>query len=706
MSHRHPLDRHAILDGKYRIEGPVGQGGFGITYRAMDELLELPVAIKEYFPAELAVRDATATIRASSERDKPMFERLKAGFVKEARLLSQFDHPAIVRVVSVFEAHGSAYMVMRFEDGPNLKAWLAALGRQPTQAELDRLCAPLLDALQVIHAAGYVHRDIAPDNIIVRASGDPVLLDFGAARPVMTEFSAAVTGIVKRGFSPPEQYSSNNRSQGPWTDIYALAGTLYQCVTGQSPPESTSRMLVDDMDTARSVSATSGYRAEFLDAIDWALSLQPKDRPQTIDAWRSRLLAPSAPPPRPISAPRSTGTFSQPHPRPVAIAAAAQPPPVAIQAAPAQRPFPTGKLAVATGIVLIGAAAVLLANQSRAPETAASTQPVATPEPRRPPAAPIEPVRVAPVGLRIDLAAGTFRDCETCPEMVVIPAGSFLMGSPDSEPGRLANEGPQRRITVPTPFAMAKFETTRGAWRQFVLATNRTADKDCRALQFKDDQIEAYETGQAKADWGATGTYDWDNTNYTQDDSHPVACVSHADTVAYVGWLATLTPATYRLPSEAEWEYAAKAGTTTTFPGGPSLKPTEARYHYPSSYQGSPTARWVRGTAPGGRFAANPFGLHDMEGNVWEWVADCAGVALADLGDDGRAKSTDCSNAVMKGGAFWTSPEWARPAYRFTYGKQLRGAAAGFRLVRDLSDADRITLAPLIQRLAAPSSKP
>ena len=718
-----------MLDGKYRIERPVGQGGFGITYKAVDELLAILVAIKEYFPAELAARDAQVSIRPASERDRPLFDRLKTGFLNEARLLSQFDHPAIVRVLNVFEAHGSAYMVMRFEDGPNLKAWLAGLDRQPTQAEMDRLCAPLLDALELIHGTGFLHRDIAPDNIILRPNGDPVLLDFGAARPVMTEFSAAVTGIVKRGFSPPEQYATNNRSQGPWTDMYALAGTLYQCVTGGPPPESTSRMLVDDMDTARGSSGTDRYRGAFLEAIDWALRLQPKERPQTIADWRAGLLdvpmLQGLPAPVPQQAPPAAVTTAETGNRVRNVEALRE---RRIEAAPpAADPGPAtsrgrgyGRIAAVAGVVLVGATTLLMAT-FRGGEPPVATRPAAPIEPSAPRATPaspsVEPARTAtPVlpaalqtarpGPRIDLAAGSFRDCETCPEMVVVPAGDFLMGSPDSEVGRLANEGPQRRITLAAPFAIAKFETTRGAWRQFVVATSRTADKDCRALQFKTDQIEAYETGQAKADWGATGAYDWENTNYTQDDRHPVACISHADAQAYVGWLATSTAASYRLPSEAEWEYAARGGTSTTFPRGPTLAPTEARYHYPSSYAGSPTARWVRGTASVGSFAANPFGLHDMQGNVWEWVGECAGVALADLGADGRPAVTECSSGVMKGGAFWTSPEWARPAYRFSYGRQLRGAAAGFRVARDVGVADLAALAPLLQRLPTPASKP
>src|SRR5207302_6422590 len=138
----------------------------------------------------------------------------------------------IVRVIRVFEANSTAYMVMGFERGQSFEAWLKALGRPPTQEELDAIVALLLDALQVMHAADFLHRDIAPDNIIIRADGTPVLLDFGAAGRAYAGLSHSLNGIVKAGYSPQEQYASDTNLQGPWSDIYALGATLYLAVTG------------------------------------------------------------------------------------------------------------------------------------------------------------------------------------------------------------------------------------------------------------------------------------------------------------------------------------------------------------------------------------------------------------------------------------------------------------------------------------------
>jgi serine/threonine protein kinase len=225
------------------------------------------------------------SIRARSNSERDLFERLRLSFVQEARLLHKFRHPTIVRVISVFEAHGTAYMAMEFEEGRSLKAWMRSIGRKPTQAELDRIFMPLLDALEVLHEASFLHRDVAPDNIIIRPDGSPVLLDFGAARRLVTETSNQMTGLVKQGYSPQEQYTTDGKAQGPWTDIYALGATLYHLVMGTPPPEATIRSLEDTMPPARD--AEGDWRPAFLDGIDRAIAVRPQDRPQSI-RWSAR----------------------------------------------------------------------------------------------------------------------------------------------------------------------------------------------------------------------------------------------------------------------------------------------------------------------------------------------------------------------------------------------------------------------------------
>ena len=282
------------LDNRYVIEDVLAAGGFGITYLARHEALAKTYAIKEHFPRQFAYRDAaTSGVRPTNPAT---FQWALDRFIQEGRSLARCKHPSVVDVSDVFEANGTAYMVLSYEDGLSFKVWLEGLGRRPTQSELDALLSPLLDALQFVHAQDLLHRDIAPDNIMIRTDGKPCLIDFGAARQALAQRSAMMSAIVKTGFSPPEQYTTTGRSQGPWSDIYALAATLYKALTGRVPQEATDRQLQDDVaPLARQLGGDGGYRTGFLDAIDHALALRPADRPQSVEAWRPLLFGPAIP---------------------------------------------------------------------------------------------------------------------------------------------------------------------------------------------------------------------------------------------------------------------------------------------------------------------------------------------------------------------------------------------------------------------------
>ncbi len=281
------------LAGDYKIVRVLGAGGFGVTYLAEEPALERQVSIKEYFPSDFATRSQGFEAAPRSESCKSDYQWGLERFEAEAQTLAKFDHRNIVRVHRVFRANNTAYMVLNFEEGKNLKNWLKELGRAPRQKELDAIVAPLLEALETIHKADFLHRDIAPDNIIIRNAGDPVLIDFGAARSDIAAHSKTktVSALVKPGYSPYEQYAETSRQQGPWTDIYAFAATLYHAVTGKRPPDSPSRMLKDEMTPVREA-ALGGYRASFLDAIQQALALAIDSRPRNVAAWRGALLAP------------------------------------------------------------------------------------------------------------------------------------------------------------------------------------------------------------------------------------------------------------------------------------------------------------------------------------------------------------------------------------------------------------------------------
>jgi serine/threonine protein kinase/Tfp pilus assembly protein PilF len=296
MSQQHY--RHALEPGYhlhwYTIGKVLGQGGFGITYLAHDTNLDQKVAIKEFLPAALVIRDENNAVQPSTEEHVPQYQWALDRFITEARTLAKFDHNNIVRVLAVFEANNAAYIVMRYEEGQNLEEYLLEHGPLSEQRLLD-IILPIIDGLEIVHQAGFIHRDIKPDNIFIRADGSPVLIDFGAAREAMGDDKKTLTTLVSPGYAPIEQYLTINQDQGPWTDIYALGGTLYRATMGKRPVDAITRsndLLSEKPDPYRSVVGSLGeqYSHHFLQAIDAAMRHKRINRPQDLMAWRSQLL--------------------------------------------------------------------------------------------------------------------------------------------------------------------------------------------------------------------------------------------------------------------------------------------------------------------------------------------------------------------------------------------------------------------------------
>jgi len=269
--------------GRYDVASVLGQGSFGITYKAHNAVTQEEVAIKEYFPASLSLREADSTVLPRSTDVIEEFVWGRERFAEEHRTLARLvEAPAIVRVLDFVEAHGTAYMVMALVHGETLDAILKREGRL-TQHQIDLLLPPLLDGLEQVHAAGYLHRDIKPGNIIIDNNGAPTLIDFGAARAAMIGRTQTLTAVFTPGYAPIEQFTSGR--QGPYTDIYAMGATLYHCISGRVPPGAIDRIIVDDMVAAWEV-GKNVYSPRLLAAVDAALLPQASNRPQSIEAWR------------------------------------------------------------------------------------------------------------------------------------------------------------------------------------------------------------------------------------------------------------------------------------------------------------------------------------------------------------------------------------------------------------------------------------
>jgi serine/threonine protein kinase len=281
---------------EYRIDSVLGHGGFGITYLAHDTTLNAQVAIKEFLPHTIAVRDD----KSGNVMPKPEREAVRdyhwglKNFVKEARALAQFKHPNIVRVLRFLEANGTAYMVMEYEKGESLAQYLKSNGPRLDETMLLRIFIPILNGLHAVHEASMLHLDIKPENIYLRTDGSPMLIDFGSARQAIVGSGHVQRVALTHGYAPLEQYPDKGKP-GPWTDIYAIGATMYRCVCGKQPDDSLERnqailkYKVDPL-TPAAKAAKKYYQENVLECIDWAMQIYPNDRPQSARLFQDALM--------------------------------------------------------------------------------------------------------------------------------------------------------------------------------------------------------------------------------------------------------------------------------------------------------------------------------------------------------------------------------------------------------------------------------
>ena len=292
MNNTYPLalPEQTVLAGQYVITKILGQGGFGITYEAIDHKTGGRVAIKEYFPDSLATRNQgqTQVIPFTGDRGEN-FAYGKECFLQEAETLAEFiGNENIVRIYSYFEEYGTAYFVMDFIEGTNLDEYLRQHGGKISFDEASRILLPVMEALGAVHQKGVVHRDVAPDNIYLTTDGNIKLIDFGAARQSLGDKSQSLDVVLKHGFAPKEQYSRRGR-QGPYTDVYALGATFYYVLTGKRPPDSIDRMDEDSLVPPSKLGVAIPKEAE--DAILKALRVRAGERFQSMDDFRKAFLS-------------------------------------------------------------------------------------------------------------------------------------------------------------------------------------------------------------------------------------------------------------------------------------------------------------------------------------------------------------------------------------------------------------------------------
>ena len=813
---------HALPSG-YRIEEyelvrVLGSGGFGITYLGYDHHLDKAVAIKEYLPNDLAVRADNQSVLPKSTQDKADYEWGLARFLTEAQTLARFDHRHIIKIHRFFRAHGTGYSVMEYAEGETLSALLQRKGTL-TEAALKQLLFPILDGLEAVHRADFLHRDIKPGNIVIRDDGSPVLIDFGSARQAVAGKSRSVTAIVTPGYAPIEQYSAKGH-QGPWTDIYGLGAVCYRCLTGDVPDDATERLREDPLVSAAQRCMGKASVA-LLGAIDRAIEVDEDARPQGVAEWRQALADGGK------SRERTTRSAHKPVARSAKGSAMAR----------------TGMswlsmALVALIVVLLGASAwqgwhlyrrvpgednmvtvveqqadtrtgsqtdVALDTQAgneveaAAPGTAGTGagQPAAEPG-ASPPAEEEDEVTRLLVAAEADITARRLtspvgnnawekyqRVLELAPAYPEAMAGiervigsylelfgsaveqeefdkaaTYLSRIRDLRPDSPVLEEGERRLEAARQAREERLaekerqrieQVIRERWEAFDVALNeedlneaagllaqvRDLDSDApgladgerrlaglerkrkeaeaRARQFAREMVSlpggTFRMGDLSGDGYAgegpvhtvtvqpfrLGKHEvtfaqWDACvadggcgGYRPTDyglgrgNRPVIGVSWDEILSFINWLNSRTGGGHRLPTEAEWEYAARAGSTTEFSWGNNIGSNRANCN--NDFCGD----FYKYTAPVGSFAPNAWGLHDMHGNVGEWVQDCWNDGYVGAPSDGSAwESGNCSRRVVRGSS-WNDSRWSlRSAHRNLVSRSLRRADVGFRLAQDL----------------------
>jgi formylglycine-generating enzyme required for sulfatase activity len=636
------------LHNHYEVGRVLGSpGGFGITYLGWDHHLETRVAIKEYLPRELAGRsDDHATVVPHSANDHALFREGLQQFLTEARILAQLDHPNIVRIRHFFEENGTACLVMDYHDGMTLADYLLQRGGRLKEGDAVALMLPVLDALRAIHATGLLHRDIKPANIYLAqtATGGtrPLLLDFGAARHYLEGRSRSFSVLISDGYAPLEQYHRKG-NQGTWTDLYATSALLYHLLSGRLPPEATARA------TGEPLPPLTGISPALESAIKAGLAMEANRRPQSASEMQQLLLAAE---PTESANEMATNQGKPDYPGDDG------------KGSGRERGRQFSKIATVVVVCLVVVAAWIggptpdqtvpaVATRSAAPQLPAAANATNERSIERDNAGAM-PGKIEPSSPR---AIGSVGEEEARPamknrfgmEFIPIPAGSFMMGS-----NRWSDdEKPLHEVKMP-PFLLMKSEVTQGQW-QAVMGDNPSGFTDC-------------------------------------GDNCPVEQVSWNDVQEFILRLNQKSGEIYRLPSESEWEYAARAGTTTFFWWGDNLSLLSGKANFcdkncSNEWRDASLNDGYATVAPVASYPANPWGLYDMNGNVWEWVQDCYTENYNTTPSNGRPheESERCADngRVLRGGA-WNYDAWSlRSSYRDRSAPDFRFNTNGFRLAKD-----------------------
>lgn len=654
--HRLALPKGTVVN-QYKIDSVLGYGGFGIVYKAEHIRLGNWLAIKEYLPQELATRES-GTVHPLGTREQEDFQTGLDRFLAEAKQLVQFEKsPNIVNCQDFIEANGTAYLVMGFEDGLPLSDLIRGRERNDqsfSEDELTRIILPLLQGLALVHKQNVLHRDIKPGNIFIRRSDEqPVLIDFGAAKQNFTEHSKSMAPYSP-GYAAIEQVETDG-NLGPWTDIYAIGGIMWRIIAKQNPPQVENRMSAvtrnrpDPMTPALEL-GKGEYSENLLKAIDKCLCLNEEDRFQSTQDLISCLKGEAVASSGSNEKTSSSSATSANQPKPKKTISSDEKSPAIKYAA----------FAVIALLVLVGGGFAYTSYQENAElrRTAEIERQQAEQDAldAADELARIQEEQEAADALAAEVAEQSRIDQENANQaellrqadllaqdiaalgrMITIPAGSFQMGD-------LTGVGESDELPVHTvnldSFEIMEHELSMAQWYACVEAGV------CAEIN----------------DQGAG-----------RKELRPVTNVSWNQAQGYIDWLNQQTGDNYRLPTEAEWEYAARA--LSSF-----------QYHWGNTHQcalANLDACGEPGSSEVMSYAANDWGLFDIHGNAWEWVQDCARNNYNGAPDNGLdwIGTVGCSR-ILRGGGWDSSAYQGRSSFRNWMPADQSSPSTGFRLVR------------------------
>jgi formylglycine-generating enzyme required for sulfatase activity/predicted Ser/Thr protein kinase len=611
-----PITLGSVLQGRFKLVENIGQGGMSVVYKAIDLRKIEARATDPYVAVKLL------TVPSSG------FGHSLTLLQSEAQKLQSLPHPNIVRVIDVDRDGRTVFMTMEYLTGESLKRLLLAPDfKGLPAAEAERVLEAIAAALEFAHQNDIIHGDLKPGNIIITQKGEVKVIDFGIARLMTRPQPGMASTAVTPGGAPAEErpwevagltplYASPEmlelRGPDPRDDVYALACIAHELLTGQHPFDQKSALEARDSGT-RLVRRKELSRGQF-HAIEHGLEFERDKRTASAAAFLEE-----------FRDRQSAGKRW------------------------------TALLAILVAVALV--ASLYFALHGRVGSAVSSNS-----------------SHVAPVAT---LASGeVFRDCPTCPLMKVLPPGTFMQGSPATDPDAQAFEQPQHSVRIGYAFGVGVYEVTVGEFRDFVDATKR-----------KIAGCTVYDGA-----WHERPDLSWNDVGYPQSSTQPVACVSWRDSRDYTTWLSHKTGQHYRLASASEWEYAARAGSEARHPWASDAEACKsaniadltAAERYPGWKVHQCTDGYVY-SAPVGSFAPNAFGVYDMLGNVFEWVEDCWHADYGGAPGDGSAwVSGDCSQHDMRGGSWFTAAPNVSVAARNRFEEGYRSNSVGFRIVREI----------------------